>query len=235
MSNPKTEPEVRDFFDAWSVYDQVLDRNYMYHDELYQEVQGFLVGRYAERPLSILDLGCGSARHLARALDGLRVSRYLGYDLSEAALAQAGVNLAGLGDQKELRQGDLLDGLKSNTEKFELIFSSFALHHLVSEDKSDFFRLACEGLQAHGILLIIDVMRDENEELALYLDRYCGWLRAEWNAMTPEALDSICEHVRGNDYPETASELYAMAARAGFSGVTEIRRYLWHRIVCFQK
>ena len=39
MSNPMKEAAVREFFDAWSLYDQVLDQNYMFHEELYQDVQ----------------------------------------------------------------------------------------------------------------------------------------------------------------------------------------------------
>ncbi|TMB67531.1 MAG: hypothetical protein E6J54_19950, partial [Deltaproteobacteria bacterium] len=78
---------VRQFFDEWSIYDQVLDHNYMFHDEIYRDVQRVLADRYGNRPFTLLDLGCGSARHLRRALEGRSVSRYLGYDLSVAALS----------------------------------------------------------------------------------------------------------------------------------------------------
>ena len=65
-----TKAGANNFFDEWSVYDQVLDYNYMHHDDIYRDVQGFLADRYENRPFSLLDLGCGSARHLARALKG---------------------------------------------------------------------------------------------------------------------------------------------------------------------
>jgi len=235
MSNPMKEAAVREFFDAWSLYDQVLDQNYMFHEELYQDVQHLIAKHYAERPVTLLDLGCGSARHLARALEGCLISRYLGYDLSDIALAHATFNLAGLGCPIELNQGDFLEGLKANREQFDLIFSSFALHHLASAEKAAFFQLAYEGLQGNGRLLLIDVMREEDEDLQLYLERYCGWLRSEWKAMSPEALDAICDHIRNNDFPETASELHAMATHAGFSGCFEISRFRWHRTWCFEK
>lgn len=130
---------ANDFFDEWSVYDQVLDHNCMHHDEIYRDVQRLLADRYATQPFTLLDLGCGSARHLAHALKGRSISRYFGYDLSDVAVAHARQNLALLGCPVELRQGDLLEGLRASGEKFDVVLTSFALHHLASAEKELFF------------------------------------------------------------------------------------------------
>ncbi|MFO0892470.1 MAG: hypothetical protein U0790_25425 [Isosphaeraceae bacterium] len=61
-----------EFFEAWSLYDQLLDHNYMYHDELFAGVHSILAERFGDRPIAVLDLGCGSARHAASALAGRR-------------------------------------------------------------------------------------------------------------------------------------------------------------------
>jgi SAM-dependent methyltransferase len=135
-----TSSDANNFFDEWSIYDQVLDRNYMYHDEIFRDVKRVLADRYETRPFVLLDLGCGSARHLARALQGRSVSRYVGYDLSDVALAHARRNLTGLGCPVDLRRGDLLDGLRTGVEKFDVIFTSFALHHLATAQKATFFQ-----------------------------------------------------------------------------------------------
>lgn len=114
------EAMVGGFFDAWLLYDRVLDNNYMFHDEIYQDVQCLIADRYAERPFALFDLGCGSARHLARALEGSSICRYIGYDLSHIALAHATRNLAGLSCPIELHHGDLLESLKASGERFDL-------------------------------------------------------------------------------------------------------------------
>jgi SAM-dependent methyltransferase len=222
-----------EFFDRWSVYDQVLDHNYMFHDEMFNDVRLLFIDRFGKRSFTVLDLGCGSARHLSRALQGCSVSRYVGYDLSDAALAQAKGNLAGLRCPVELHQGDLLEGLK-DSERFDLIFSSFALHHLVSGDKANFFQFAYQRLDEKGILVLIDVMRENDEDRPVYLDRYCGWLRSEWKTLTTEALDAFCDHIRSYDFPETAAAIRAMAKHAGFS-CSEVNRYRWHHIWQFDK
>ena len=223
------------FFDAWTIYEEVLDRNYMFHDEIYGSVERFLASRYGTRPFTILDLGCGSARHLAQALEGLSVQAYTGYDLSAEALHQARNNLRNLDCPIELCKGELLAGLGASDEPFDLIFCSFALHHLSSADKARFFKTAYRRLTARGTLLVIDTTREEDETLPVYLDRYCGWLRAEWNALSAEAVDAICDHIRNNDFPETPSGLQTMAEGAGFARGGGIDRFRWHHIFCFEK
>lgn len=226
---------ANDFFDEWSIYDQVLDHNYMHHDEIYRDVERILANRYETRPFSILDLGCGSARHLARALKGRSVGRYVGYDLSDVALAHAARNLTGSGCPFELRQGDLLQGVTAGAEKFDVVFTSFALHHLAVAEKSRFFQSAYPRLTDDGLLLLIDTVRDDGEAREIYLDRYCAWLRSRCETLSPEGLDLLCAHIRSNDFPETSGTLEAMGTRAGFSRPVEINSFRWHHTWCFNK
>jgi cyclopropane fatty-acyl-phospholipid synthase-like methyltransferase len=233
-TSPEQNP-VQEIFNAWSVYDAVLKNNYMFHNEIYEDVKHFLSGRYAQSPFRILDLGCGNAHHLALALQNRSVACYRGYDLSEAAITQAHRNLASLNCPIELCQGDLLEGLRTNTEKYDLIFSSFALHHLASDGKAAFFERAYHALDEKGIVLLIDIAREENEDRSSYLNWWCGWLRAEWKAMSSEELDFICDHIQNGDFPETASEIRTLAARARFSTCRELNQSRWYRTWCFEK
>lgn len=229
------ESAVKDFFEAWSIYETVLENNYMFHDEIYQEVQRFIKNHYSEKPFSILDLGCGSARHFASALAESSVSHYCGYDLSEIALNQARQNLADLDCPLELHQGDLLDGLKTNQGSFDLIFSSFALHHLAKEEKELFFQLAYQKLVEDGILLVIDVMREENEDRQTYFNNYCGWMKSDWKMMSVESLEAISCHIQDYDFPEKASEMKLMATNAGFKISRKINQFHWHQMWYFEK
>jgi cyclopropane fatty-acyl-phospholipid synthase-like methyltransferase len=235
MNTSPEQNSVQEIFNAWSVYDTVLENNYMFHNEIYEDVKHFLSVRYAQGPFKILDLGCGNARHLALALQNCSVACYRGYDLSEAAITQARHNLADLNCPIELYQGDLLEGLQTNTEKYDLIFSSFALHHLAPDGKAAFFELAYHALNEKGIVLLIDTAREENEDRPSYLNRYCGWLRAEWKSMSSEELDFICNHIQNGDFPETASGIRTLAAHARFSTCRELNQFRWHHTWCFEK
>jgi hypothetical protein len=46
---------VKEFFDNWSIYDKVLAHNYMYHDDIYRDVQHFITSHYADRPFALFD------------------------------------------------------------------------------------------------------------------------------------------------------------------------------------
>ena len=224
-----------ELFDTWTLYDQVLDHNYMFHGELYRDVRAFIIQRYGDRSFTLLDLGCGSARHMAAALKESSISHYIGYDLSPLALAHAKSNLDILNCPVELHQQDLLNGINETQDKFDIIFSSFALHHLSSVDKRSFFQAAFQKLKTHGCFLLIDVMRNEDEELTLYLQRYCDWLKRKWNIIPMKGLDMICEHIQDNDLPETTADLFAMAKQAEFQINAEIAHYRWHHFMYFEK
>jgi SAM-dependent methyltransferase len=223
------------FFDQSSFYEQVLDCDYMFHDEIYRGVERLLADQFAARQISVLDLGCGSARHFSRALARCSVAAYKGYDLAEAPLDAARRNLATLGCTVDLCRADLLEALRQETAAFDLIFCGFSLHHLTAEDKGEFFQLAHRRLKTCGMLLVIDPAREEDEPRPIYLDHYCGWIRAEWRKMSPAALEAICDHIRNNDYPETAIDLRAAAAEAGFDRARELERFGWHHTWAFEK
>ena len=226
---------IKQFFDTWSIYDEVLERNYMFHAEMFAEVRRIIAGRFGQRPFSVLDLGCGSARHVAQALHGSAVQRYVGYDLSGAALAHAAKNLASLNCQTQLRQTDLLCGLDNEAGDFDLVFSSYAAHHLASPDKQLLFQRVHRQLRKNGMFLLIDVARDETEETAVYLDRYCDWIQSEWKVLPASAKELVFEHIRKNDFPETSATHHSLAARAGFAESRDVCQFLWHRLWEFSK
>jgi SAM-dependent methyltransferase len=226
---------IKEFFDAWSIYDHILEHNYMFHNEIYRDVGQLLARRFNHQPFSMLDLGCGSARHLTQTLRGSRVQAYAGYDLSDTAIEHAQRNLSGLGIPIDLQQGDLLEGLEHSHGPFDLIFSSFAVHHLSTGEKTNFFKAAAKRLSEDGMLLLIDVMRNEGEDRPVYLERYCSWLRSAWTTLSETALDEVCSHICGNDYPETASQLYSMATEAGLLEHRELCRFGWHSTLYFCK
>ena len=225
---------VKTFFNAWEIYGEVVARNYMFHHELFAEV-GRTVGELFPTPFSVLDLGCGSARHISQALRGRNVSRYIGYDLSDVALAHARENLAPLNCLIELRHADFFTGLDDEPEQVDLVFSSFALHHLSGANKELFFRRTLRRLTENGRLLLIDVALAEGESRAGWLDRYCGWMRADWTGLPTEALEMAFGHIRENDFPESSATIHRMSGDAGFSQAKDLCQFYGHHAWLFSK
>jgi len=231
----KALTEVGEFFNAWAIYRKVLSNNYMHHREIYQAVTDLLAKQLETRPFKLLDLGCGDASFLAPALQGRTIQHYKGFDLSDPALALAAENIAPLGCQAELINIDFMEGLAQTNQCFDIVFTSYALHHLTQEEKAEFFRLAHTVLTENGLLLIIDVMREPNETLSMYLDNFCQWLREEWLEFDEQDLTAIIQHIRHNDMPETAAILSTLAEAADFCPATSIRHLTWHQALSFSK
>jgi hypothetical protein len=68
------------------------------------------------------------------------------------------------------------------------------------------------------VLAVIDIFRREGEDLEGYQRRYHANMAAHLPAagFTPEELQSISDHVRGFDRPETVRGYQEFAAAAGF-------------------
>ena len=229
MSASDRSEDIKGFFDLWSIYDRVLDLDYMFHRELYAEVARTLAGRFGDGEFSVLDLGCGSGRHLAPVLGALRVTSYEGHDLSPVAIEHARRNFAGAAGAVKFGEGDLRNALREDREEsFDLIFSGFTLHHFTAEERAEVIRLARRRLAPGGLLLVLDSMRDEEQTTEAWLAAYCGWIEAEWTAIPPEGIAAIVGHIRGCDQPGRPGAHDAAASAAGFAHSGEIARRRWH-------
>jgi cyclopropane fatty-acyl-phospholipid synthase-like methyltransferase len=216
----------------WDIYQKVVAADYMFHREIGADVRRELRARIAGQPFWFLDLGCGDAATLVPVLEGLAVARYKGVDLSETALALANKNLATLPCTVELIHGDLSTTLTEDTASYDVIYSSFALHHLPTHEKADFFHRAAQHLDGAALLLLVDVVRKEDESLQAYLSHYCDWLRSSWTSLDTHEMDLACDHVVNNDLPEPFTVLQAQALAAGFGKTRQVACYNWHQVLC---
>lgn len=227
-----TASEAVRFFHVWDTYAKVVAANYMFHREIGAAIRTALRERFGERPFSILDLGCGDAATFAPLLDGFAVKSYRGADLSEAALALAKRNLSGLSCPITLTQADFMSELAA-APPHDLIYVSFALHHLATEQKSAFFQLAAKRLAPGGLLLVADVVREEGQSLALYLGAYSAYLDEAMVTLDDAERNAIREHITRFDLPEPCSVLQGQAQAAGLEALAVAAPHKWHRLMPF--
>lgn len=223
------------FLDSWQTYRKVVAADYMYHVAIAKEIAGVIAARFAGEPFSLLDLGCGDAATLAPLLAGMDVRAYKGIDLCEPALAFAAENLKSLPGKVELAHQDILEALATDTGSYDVIHSAFALHHLSYGQKASFFQLLAPRLSEQGVVVLVDVVRETDESLPLYLERYCTWLRSTWSDLEDTEIAAICDHIENNDRPETFAELQKLAEAAGFAEAANVAQYGWHRLLSFRR
>jgi ubiquinone/menaquinone biosynthesis C-methylase UbiE len=221
-----------EFFDVWDIYRKVVVNDYMSHRALADDIRRVLTSRFSGRPFSLLDLGCGDASVAAPIFREFPLVSYRGVDLSNTALSLAAVNLKALSCLVDLAHEDMLSALTEDAS-YDVIYTSFVLHHLSTEDKGEFFRRAASRLTPGGLLLLVDVAREENETLPAYLDKYCKWVRSSWDRLSTQEREAVCEHLSNNDRPELVSRLESQARAAGLTPVGDATNYSWHRLLCF--
>jgi ubiquinone/menaquinone biosynthesis C-methylase UbiE len=212
---------VKDFFSKqWKIYQKVLNNNYMGHREIYSILHELLVS-YFQKPFKIMDLGCGDASFTSLALLNTNIAFYHGVDLSIPALEIAKDNLARIQCDTTLTQGDffLLDSfLDSNQQnKFDAILMSFALHHQNLEQKYYFITQLHNLLISGGVFILIDIVRQQEEDRSTYIRRYLDGVQKYWFLINQEEYSMIEEHISSSDFPETQQTLQEISQKVGFT------------------
>ena len=208
----------------------------MFHQEIYAGVGRLLSLRDDAGHYRLLDLGCGNARYLAPCLRQSPPAVYEGVDLSEAALMEARGYLTDLsGSAVTLTHGDLLEAVEATGKTWDVIFTGFAVHHLSSADKARFFQAVGRCLAENGWLILVDVVREENQSREDYLDGYLKCMRDNWIKVPLDQLEEACTHVYDHDYPEYFSTLQEMAAAAGLQASRIVNQYGQHHTLLFAR
>lgn len=226
-------PKQDNFFQSWNIYRKIVAANNMFHEQIYTDVKQVLQQQTGD--FSVLDLGCGDAACLAPVLQDVAISAYTGVDLSAPALALAAENLSALSCSVGLELNELLSFMQQQAHQYDVIFSSFALHHLSYSLKAQFFQAARQCLTTHGVLLLIDTFKEPNEALPDYLNAYCQWINNDWIGITEEEKALACQHIIDNDIPETLADTQQLAEQASFTKCQEISHYRWHKVLLLSK
>lgn len=226
-----TDP-IQLFRETWQTYRKVMRDNYMFHHEISRAISGKIDS--LGKGLNVLDLGCGDAAQISEILDPDRIEGYTGCDLSPLALELAGSALSVLDCTVELIERDMLCVLEEVPPgRYNLLFSSLALHHLSPDGKRAFFGHCRRILPDEGCLILSDIMREEDETRPEYLEHYLAAVKNEWVDVSGEEYVRIEDHIRSCDFPEKASTLRQMASEAGFGSASRLEKRTWHQAWCY--
>jgi cyclopropane fatty-acyl-phospholipid synthase-like methyltransferase len=202
----------------------------MFHREIGEAISHFLATSLGEKPVKLMDLGCGDASQTLAAFSRCKLDFYHGCDVSEVALGLADQNLVRTDIKYVLEKNDILASVSNADHQFDVIFSSFAMHHLGLAQKRDFLRNVRARLNTDGMLILVDLARDENEDRAAYLEHYLGYALAHWSDLTLAEHTAISHHAALHDYPERTSTYRELSNEAGFAEPLTLCRHTWHHV-----
>ncbi|MDB5563303.1 MAG: hypothetical protein JWN11_2721 [Hyphomicrobiales bacterium] len=210
-----------DFFQQdWQIYRKMVENNYLFHKEAYEQLHKLLVEEFS-RPFSFLDVACGDAGAAVDALMGTRVARYFGIDLSQDALDLAAENLTRLNCPTDLKEADFAEALREWQQPVDVVWIGLSLHHFGGAEKLELMREARRIVGADGLFAIYENASPDGEDRETWLRR---WDMQEplWRAYSPAEWNAMRAHVHGNDFPETSSGWHALGHEAGFGKVREV-------------
>ncbi len=203
------------FSEHWSIYQKLVLHNYMHH-AAFAEKTTLVFKQFRQKDLHILDIGCGDAVTLLPALQQASVTSYTGYDLSAAALQLASEHLSTENFSTALKEGDMIELIAKEEKQFDLIHSSFAIHHLQDEEKKKLLKACFDRLQFGGRMIYIDVFRQNSITRDEYMKEYLSYIRNDWVLLTMNEKQPIYEHINQYDFPSDFNETINWAESSGF-------------------
>jgi ubiquinone/menaquinone biosynthesis C-methylase UbiE len=213
MSN--TFARVKEVFEQRSMYEAVVQANYMAHAELVAGLSNWAKQQTA--PLRIADLGCGDSWLATHAFRDANVASYHGIDVSESSVGQARANTAIWQGSADVVAGNLADFLHGQPDaSANVVLASYSIHHFSTDAKIALIADCRRVLAAGGTFFWIDAVRDDDESRDAYINRLTHVMHNDWTQLTQGERDRACTHVRESDFPETKSWILDHVERAGF-------------------
>ncbi|GJM14879.1 MAG: hypothetical protein DHS20C13_02060 [Thermodesulfobacteriota bacterium] len=217
--NLKTEiPEdisTEIFIKNWTIYRKIIENDNMSHKAGYSRLRETLV-REMDKPFSFLDLACGDAFYSSRTLKETKARQYIGIDVSAQALSLAKEELQNTQLEAKFIRADFINFRDFIETPQDVIWVGFSVHHLDTPDKLEFMKKVRETLSEDGIFMLYEPIFIEGEDRDLYFKRFKKTYNIHWNGLTKEEGESLLEHVRESEKPETRENWIKLGREAGF-------------------
>lgn len=231
----KENQEFQLFTKNWGIYQKVIEHNYMFHKEFKDEVTLALKQISAQRPIKVLDLGCGDANFITDCLSSIPVEHYTGFDSSATVLKFAAENLERNHISYDLKIGNMEDLILEEGSHFDFIFSSYAVHHLQDENKLMLIKNCFDRLKYQGSFLLIDIFRSQNESRDAYIDRYSNWILNDWAHFDISEKQALIDHLSAFDFPSDYDYFQSAIQQIGFSSKPTNYVDNTHKMLLFTK
>ena len=113
-------------------------------------------------PFAFLDIACGDAGQMKKALAGTKVDHYHGIDLSEPALELAANNLEGVPFVVELDHRDFVEAIERRPEPADAAWCGLSIHHLSTDSKLELLK-AIHGSTGNILLIYEPTLADDED------------------------------------------------------------------------
>lgn len=191
------------FNENWQRYQSSVKNNTLYHREMLAALDNFLSKKICPSSFSFVDIGCGDSSTVAPILANKPIIKYIGVDAAVDVLKAAATTLANLPCKKEFVPKDMLTAIQQLSSPVDIIFSSYAVHHLSLKNKIDFITQCKQKLTQDGFLLMVDGVLKKNQTRDEWLLALKERMQATIPDISPDELAIRMQHPSNDDFPES--------------------------------
>ncbi len=193
---------VGSYFNAnWEDYTKSVRSNILCHEKMFSMLATFLSKNFANG-FSMIDCGCGDGSAILQTLLKQPVKRYMGIDAAHDLMVSAHDVMANLPCEKHFICDDMTVAITQLTEPVDLIFSSYAIHHLSRKQKFEFIKNCQHLLTENGFFIMVDGIRNLHENREDWLSHLeQRFIKTRGNA-SAEEIATFMQHPRDADFPE---------------------------------
>lgn len=198
------------YFNAnWKKYQNAITSNTLYHQEMGEALNQF-IKKNMSHPFTMMDLGCGDCSAIVPILTDKKISNYIGIDAAPDVLKIAAANMDVVQCKKEFICDDMMNAIAAIPASIDIIYTSYAVHHLSYQDKLNFIQHAQNKLKPGGYLIMVDGVLKPNQTRD-------EWLQALGNRMqitqhlTDDEVEFRMQHPRADDHPEAIKTFETIA------------------------
>ena len=212
---------LEQFQQQWATYRKLVESDDLSHREVGRLLHDTLNARFTT-PFSFLDIACGDASMMTRALAGTKVRHYHGIDLSQPALELAAKNLSDAPFAVDLDHRDFVEAMLRRRQHADAAWCSLSIHHLATDDKLELMQAIRRATGSRGMFLLYEPTRRDGEDRAAFLERFRRVNQPLWSVLTAPEWEQIWHHVTSADFPETASTWCELGRAAGFAQARQV-------------
>ena len=196
-----TNTASQHFNENWNKYQQALSSNTLHHREMTSALNAFLNQTFTSQPFSLIDLGCGDCSSISDVLSNKPLTQFIGIDAAPDVLTLAENNLSKINCDKEFICADMTTALTSLSSPVDIIYTSYAVHHLPYQEKFDLIQTCHGKLKENGFLLMVDGILTPGQTRDEWLETLERRIQTTQSISDAE-LALRMEHPRADDFPE---------------------------------
>ena len=175
-----------------------------------------------EARIEVVDVGCGTGTVAKQVLGRFPHAELTCIDLADNMIARAKVKLR---SYPRVRYFTEDFNAFDSSSKYDVIVSSLALHHLVTdEDKRRFYQRACQSLNPNGVFYNADVVLASTDFLqAMYMRQWREFMLR--SVPEKEVEERWIPKYHAEDHPAKLTDHLRWMSEIGFSGVDVLWKY----------